>query len=215
MKKLILVAMTAIMLSACCSEIKLTSGTYQALGQQTGTAEFVLDLSRTEVVQYSVYNPFAAQSIKVDSVIGTIDERNAKAGEDYVRDWPDVRSKMEQTFVNGFNRKYGKRGTVLSLGKGDTSYRVVFHVARLDFGSTGANIASGVLNAVFGSGGFYGGGAGGCILEGTVELEDIRTGKVLGVISISPFKTDGSPSETARLCELMYECGKWSGRRAK
>lgn len=215
MKKLILLMMAAMLLSACCSEIKLTSGSYNALSQQTGTAEFVLDLSATEVVEYSMYNPFAAVSMHVDRVIGTIDERNAQMGDDFVRDWPVVRSEMEQTFVSSFNRKYGRKGTVLSLGKGNTPYRVVFHVARLDFGSTGANIAAGVVEAVLGSGAFYGGGAGGCILEGTIELQDINSGQVLGVISVSPFKTDGSPRETSRLCELMYQCGKWAGRRAR
>lgn len=215
MKKLILMVLAAVLMCACCSEIKLTSGSYQALGQQVGTAEFVLDLSQTEVVEYGPYNPFAANSFTVSHVVGTIDERNAKMGEDFVRDWPAVRSEMEQTFVRAFNRKHGSKGTILVQGKGNTSYRVIFHVKRLDFGNTGANIAAGVLNSVFGSGGFYGGGAGGCILEGTVELQDITSGQVLGIISISPFKCDGSPSETFRLCELMNECGKWSGRRAK
>lgn len=215
MKKLIVMVMAATLLCACCSEIKLTSGSYKALGKQAGTAEFVLDLSKTEAVEYSVYNPFAAISMHVDHVIGTIDERNAKMGEDFVRDWPAVRSEMEMAFVRGFNRKYGRNGTVLSLGKGSTPYRVVFHVERLDFGSTGLNVGASVVEAVIGSGSFYGGGAGGCILEGTVELQDITSGQVLGVISIEPFKTDGSPSETARLCELMNECGRWSGRRAR
>ncbi len=215
MKKFLLIIATAMLMGACCQEIKLTSGTYRALDQQAGTAEFVLDLSKTQVVEYGPYNPFAANSFSVDHVIGTIAERNAQQGEDFVRDWPEVRSQMEQTFVSAFNRKHGKKGTLLTLGHGNTSYRVVFHVERLDFGSTGANIASGVINSVFGLGGFYGGGAGGCILEGTVELQDITSNQVLGVITIAPFKCDGSPSETSRLCELMNECGKWVGRRAK
>ena len=215
MKKLMFIVMAATLLCACCSEIKLTSGSYKALSQQTGTAEFVLDLSKTQVVEYSPYNPFAANSFTVNHIIGTIDERNAKEGEDFVRDWPAVRSEMEKTFVRAFNRKYGRKGTTLCLGQGTTSYRVVFHVERLDFGSTGANIAAGVVEAVFGSGSFYGGGAGGCIVEGTIELQDIKSGKVLGVISITPFKTDGFPGETIRLCELMNECGKWAGKRAK
>lgn len=213
MKKLILMVMAATLLCACCSEIKLATGSYKALSQQIGTAEFVLDLSSTEVVEYGMNNPFAA-SMQVERVIGTIDERNAKQGDDFVRDWPEVRREMMQAFVKGFNRIHGKKGTILSLGKGDTSYRVVFHVTRLDFGSTGANVAAGVVNSVFGSGGFYGGGAGGCIVEGTIELQDIVSNNVLGVISVSPFKTDGCPSETARLCELMDECGKWAGKRA-
>lgn len=215
MKKLMMMVMAAVLLSACCSEIQLASGSYNALNQQAGTAEFVLDLSKTEVVEYSVYNPFAADSYRVDHVLGTIDERNAIMGEDFVRDWPAVRAEMEKSFVNSFNRKHGKRGTALTLGKGSTNYRVVFHVTRLDFGSTGANIAAGVAEAVLGSGWFYGGGAGGCITEGTIELQEISTGKVLGVISVSPFKTDGSPSETSRLCELMWEIGKWAGKRAR
>lgn len=215
MKKVIILMMAAALMCGCCSEIKLASGTYNALSQQVGTAEFVLDLSATEVVEYAVANPFAKENFRVDHVLGSIDERNAQMGEDFVRDWPGVRAEMERTFVGYFNRYYGKKGTVLTNGKGDTPYRVVFHVTRLDFGSTGANIAAGVVEAVLGSGWFYGGGAGGVILEGTIELEEIGSGKVLGVISVSPFKTDGSPSETARLCEMMSECGKWAGRRAK
>lgn len=207
--------MAAVLMSACCSEIKLTSGSYKALKQQVGTAEFVLDLSKTQVVEYGLYNPFAAESYKIDRVIGTIDERNAKMGDDFVRDWPDVRSEMEETFVRAFNRRISSKGTILTLGKGDTSYRVVFHVQHLDFGNTGAYVAAGVVESVLGSGSFYGGGAGGCILDGTVELQDITSGQVLGVISISPYKYDGSPSETRRLCYLMNECGKWSGRRAR
>lgn len=214
MKKLIWMVIAATMLCGCCSEIYLASGSYTALRQQTGTAEFVLDLSQTEVVAYGIPNPFS-DTYHVDHVIGTIDERNAKMGEDFVRDWPAVRAEMEQTFVSSFNRRIDRNGTILTLGKGSTNYRVIFHVKRLDFGSTGANIAAGVVEAVFGSGWFSGGGAGGCIAEGTIELQEISTGKVLGVINVRPFKTDGSPSETTRLCELMSECGRWAGKRAK
>lgn len=214
MKKLILMIMAATMLCGCCSEIYLASGSYTALRQQAGTAEFVLDLTTTEVVEYGTPGIFS-DTYHVDHVIGTIDERNAKMGEDFVRDWPAVRAEMEQTFVSSFNRRFNRNGTILTLGKGTTNYRVIFHVKRLDFGSTGANIAAGVVDAVLGSGWFNGGGAGGCIAEGTIELQDITTGEVLGVIDVRPYKTEGSPSETFRLCELMNECGKWAAKKAK
>jgi len=214
MKKLLLIVVAGVLLSACCPEIRLASGSYDALRRQVGTAEFVLDLSHTEVVEYALSNPFTDEYL-VSKVIGTIDERNAQEGEDFVRDWPVVRSEMASTFVDNFNRKLGRRGTCLCLGEGTTPYRVVFHVTRLDFGSTGANIAAGVVNSIFGSGSFYGGNVGGCIAEGSVELVDTTTGSVLGVIQVRPVKTDGWPSETVRLCEWMRYCGRWAGKRAR
>lgn len=204
----------AIGMTSCCSEIKLVNGNYKALRESTGTAQFVLDLSNTKAVEYRD-NPFAKETHQLTATIGTIDERNQKAGDDYVRDWHAVREQMTRSFMNRFNRSLGKKGITLTMDKATTPYQVVFHVKYLDFGNTGVNIASGVVESIFGSGSFYGGGAGGCLCEGTVELIDTRNGQVLGTIDIRPVKEDGSPSETVRLCRLMEYCGKWSGRRAK
>lgn len=204
----------AIGMTSCCSEIKLVSGTYRALKDNTGTAQFVLDLSNTKVVEYRD-NPFAKETHQLTSTIGTIDERNQRAGDDYVRDWPVVREQMARSFMNRFNRSLGKSAVHLTMDQASTPYKVVFHVKYLDFGNTGVNVAASVVESVLGSGSFYGGGAGGCICEGKIELIDTRDGQVLGTINVSPVKQDGSPSETVRLCSLMEYCGKWSGKRAK
>lgn len=214
MKKLFYVVLSGLLLCSCCNQIQLTGGSYQALRQQYGTAEFILDLSQTQAVEFGVQNPFT-DKIKIEKVIGTVDERMALAGEDFVRDWPQVYSQMEVEFATAFNRSIGRNATQLCIGLGSTPYQVVFHVTHIDFGSTGANVAAGVVNSIFGDGWFYGGGAGGCIADGTVELIDTLTGETLGVITVYPIKTDGSPSEDARLYDLMRLIGKWSGKRAK
>jgi len=214
MKKLLFIALSGLLLSSCCSQIQLTGGSYQALHQQSGTAEFILDLSQTQAVEFGVQNPFS-DKIKIENVIGTVDERLALAGEDYVRDWPEVYAQMEVEFAAAFNRTIGRNATQLCIGPSSTPYQVVFHVEHLDFGSTGANVAASVVNAVLGDGWFYGGAAGGCIADGTVELIDTLTGETLGVITVYPIKTDGSPSENVRLYDLMTLIGKWSGKRAR
>lgn len=216
MKKLLILFVAAVTLSSCSmySTVARVSGSYKPLKEQVGTATFVLDLSNTKAVEYKPYNPFAKVEFQVDHEIGTIDERNRQAGEDYVRDWPEVRRQMENAFIDGFNRKSGKNGTKLVADGANLPYKVVFHVKYLDFGSTGANVADRVVSSALG-GSFFGPAAGGCICEGTLDLIDTRSGQVVGTLKVKPFQTNGTFSETQRLCDLMETIAKDTAREAK
>lgn len=207
-------AMAALMVFASVranSDVKKVSGSFAAL-KTAGSAQVVLDLSETQAVEYSMYNPFAKISYKVKNVIGSIDDRNAAEGADYVRDWPEVRRRMELTFQQTLDKKY--KGAQLVAEGSASSYKIVFHVTHLDFGSRGAAIASGAVSVATGTGVFASGNLGSAILDGRIELQDLN-GKVLGTIQINPMTAEGNIGETIRLCNLMKYTAKLAAKQMK
>ena len=108
-----------------------------------------------------------------------------KRGDDFVRDWPEDRQKVETYFIVQFNR----RSNFLEIPMdGDAvDYRMILRIKKIDVGN-----GAGVFNP-FGSA-----QAGGVIIDGTIEIRSID-GTLLCVLNVDEAKGTGHMSETVRL----------------
>lgn len=108
-----------------------------------------------------------------------------KRGDDFVRDWPEDRIKVETYFVAQFNR----RSDYLEVPfDGDpVEYRMILRINKIDVGNS-----AGMFNP-FGSA-----KSGGVIIDGTIEIRSID-GKLLCVLNVDEAKGTGHMSETVRV----------------
>ena len=198
------VAMSMALIS--CSTVHLVQGDASFVRQSNGLILFEMDYSQCQVVEYS----FSMR--KIDKEFGTVDDYNKMRGEDWVADWPKVNQGMADAFMRRFNRRNNK-GMQLTQYATDAPYKMIFHVRHLDMGSTGAAVATMLVNVMT----KYYADEGGCIIDGTIDILDNRTGEKLATMMIDLTKGEGawSISESARLASLLSDLGGYTYRGLK
>ena len=196
----------ALILSSCASKVHLVQGEAAFVRQSNGFILFEMDYSQCRVVEYS----FFMNKIKED--FGTVDDYNRMRGEDWVADWPKVNQGMADAFMHRFNRR-NKKGMQLTQYVIDAPYKMVFHVRHLDMGSTGAAVASMLVNVLTDK---YA-DEGGCIIDGTIDIIDNHTGEKVATMAVDLTKGEGaySISESGRLASLLDDIGKYTYRGLK
>ncbi len=108
-----------------------------------------------------------------------------KRGDDFVRDWPSDRKKIEKYFTKQFNRK---SDFMKIADGGKTDYKMILRLTSIDIG-----------NGASGFNPWASRKAGGVIINGTIDFVDNSTGKVVCVLNIIKAKGTSSPSETVRM----------------
>ena len=193
-------------LTSCASKVHLVQGEAPFVRQESGFILFEMDYSQCRVVEYS----FFMNKIRED--FGTMDDYSKLRGEDWAANWPKVDQAMTDAFMHRFNRR-NKKGMQLTQYVSDAPYKMVFHVRHLDMGSTGAAVASMLVNTLTDK---YA-DEGGCIIDGTIELIDNRTGGIVAIMAVDLTKGEGaySISESARLASLLDDIGKYTYRGLK
>lgn len=196
----------ALALASCASKVHVVLGDASFVRQSTGAILFEMDYSQCQVVEYSF------RMNKIDREFGTVDDYNKMRGEDWVADWPKVNQGMTDAFMRRFNRR-NKKGMQLTQYATDAPYKMVFHVRHLDMGSTGAAVATMLVNVLTDA---YA-DTGGCIIDGTIDIIDNRTGETVATMLVDLTKGEGawSVSESARLASLLDDIGRFTYRGTK
>ncbi|MBP5346999.1 MAG: hypothetical protein J6Y99_12380 [Bacteroidales bacterium] len=181
MKK-ICVLMMAMLLSVgvamAKSELKVTSGNASLL-KQDAKAVVIFDYANTKVGDK------------------TLNEYLQSRGADFVKDWPQDSQKAVDYFAVFLNTKH-KNGKGITVGTEDVSkYKMIFHVADLDMGNGGGMFIP-----------FASAKAGGVIVNGTLELIEIATGKTVLTVDAHDVKGTSHVSETVRLGLAYGELAK-------
>lgn len=113
-----------------------------------------------------------------------------KRGDDFVKDWPKDRKKVEEYFTVRFNKK----SDFLQIKDKSPVYKMIVRPKTIDVGNGGSAFNPWASSK-----------AGGCIINGTIDFCDAATGKVLCVLNIVEGKGTGHPSETTRLGVALME----------
>ena len=116
-------------------------------------------------------------------------------GEDFVRDWPQETNTAASYFKERFNKK--SKGMKLTTDETIASYKLLIKVKTLDMGNAGSFF---VTMAIGGSS-----KAGGVIMCGTVEIIDLATKQVLGVLYVDEVKGGGAPQDAVRMGLMFSE----------
>lgn len=103
------------------------------------------------------------------------DEWLRSKGDDFVRDWPSDKQKVEDYFVSRFNKKTGKkRGMDVQTSNPNESYHMIIRPQEVDMGSIGGGV---VASAFLGSFAKKSGGVN--FKTGYVDIVKVETGRVL------------------------------------
>ena len=131
MKKYLLL----VLVSLCVTSIRAKDGDQVTL--QAGTANVIWTLS-------SAYFETYYSEAKVEG--DTWDQWLQKKGDDYVRDWPSDKQKVDAYFMARFNKKTSKKkGLALQNTDPNDAYRFVIHFTDIDMGSIGGGVVASVF----------------------------------------------------------------------
>ena len=213
MRKYLFLSVLLTLSSFLFAEVKLESGDLSALKQADEYAYVEIDWSKAQVVEFD-------RSNKVDKSHGTIDQYNKAQGEDWVKDWPELKRFIVNCCAwekypgrKCFNKK-NKNGTLITVPpvvwkeyaktKDDdlkshciwvdpakAKYKLVLTVTQVDMGSGTAS--------AFG----MGMSTGGAIICGKLKLIEIKTGKTLATLSVDHCKGIGNYSQRTRLMDVV------------
>ena len=128
----------------------------------------------------------------------TIDEYLSRRGKVFIREW---RASVESTNTSlpKFFNSTNKKGMQLTTKAIDASYKFVIYVDYLNTGDS----HSGTI-AQFANPWFIGAGkAGGMLMQGTVDIIDLRTGKVVCSLDVNGIKGKGNMSFEHRLQSML------------
>ena len=180
MKKLLTLAL----ISICMLPIQAKDGDQITL--QAGTANVIWTLN-------SAYLETYYSEAKVDGL--TWDQWLQKKGDDFVRDWPSDKQKVDIYFMTRFNKKTKKKGGLnLQNTNPNDTYRFIIHFNDIDMGSIGG----GVVASVF-LGGFAKKSGGVNFKSGYIDIVEAATGKVVCRLSFKDVKGDSGLSVSAQL----------------
>lgn len=118
-----------------------------------------------------------------------------KNGDDYVRDWPTDKEKLDNYFMNRFNKKTRKKGGInLQNTNPNDTYRFIIHFQDIDMGSIGGGVTASVFLGVFAkkSGGVN-------LKSGYIDIVEAATGKVVCRLSFRDVKGDSGLNMTSQL----------------
>ena len=113
-----------------------------------------------------------------------------KRGDDFVKDWPKDRKKVEEYFTIRFNKK----SDFLQIKDKSPVYKMIVRPKTIDVGTGGSAFNPWASSK-----------AGGCIINGTIDFYDAATSQLLCVLNIVEAKGTGSPSETTRIGVTLME----------
>ena len=113
-----------------------------------------------------------------------------KRGDDFVKDWPKDRKKVEEYFTIRFNKK----SDFLQIKDKSPVYKMIVRPKTIDVGNGGSAFNPWASSK-----------AGGCIINGTIDFYDAATNQLLCVLNIVEAKGTGSPSETTRIGVTLME----------
>ena len=113
-----------------------------------------------------------------------------KRGDDFVKDWPKDRKKVEEYFTIRFNKK----SDFLQIKDKSPIYKMIVRPKTIDVGNGGSAFNPWASSK-----------AGGCIINGTIDFYDAATNQLLCVLNIVEAKGTGSPSETTRIGVTLME----------
>lgn len=180
MKKLLTLALFSI----CMLPIQAKDGDQITL--QAGTANVIWTLN-------SAYLETYYSEAKVEGL--TWDQWLQKKGDDFVRDWPSDKQKVDIYFMTRFNKKTKKKGGLnLQNTNPNDPYRFRIHFNDIDMGSIGG----GVVASVF-LGGFAKKSGGVNFKSGYIDIVEAATGKVVCRLSFKDVKGDSGLSVSAQL----------------
>ena len=119
-------------------------------------------------------------------------------GTDFVRDWPQEAETAASYFREQFNKK--SKGMKLTTDETVASYKILIRVKTLDMGNAGSFFVSMAL----------GGSkkAGGVIMNGTVEIIDLKTNQVVCLLYVDDVKGEGNPKDAIRMGMMYKELAK-------
>lgn len=217
MKKILFVSFVLCFSVFCCAEVSLTSGSLSRLKNSGEYAYVEIDWSKAKVVEFD-------RDGKVEKNKGSIDAYNKSQGSDWVKDWPEVKRFVVNCTAwekypgrACFNRK-NKKGVLITVNpqvwkaylnskdedeKEDmqdhciwvnpskAKYKFVLTVDQIDMGSGTAS--------AFG----MGVSSGGAIINGSIRLIEISTGKQLALIKVDQSKGFGNYSQRTRLMDVV------------
>lgn len=172
-----------VLISLCAIPVCAKDGDQVTL--QAGTANVIWTLN-------SAYFETYYSEAKVEG--DTWDQWLQKKGDDFVRDWPSDKQKVDTYFMTRFNKKTRKGGLNLQNTNPNDTYRFVIHFSDIDMGSIGG----GVVASVF-LGGFAKKSGGVNFKSGYVDVIEAATGKVLCRLSFKDVKGDSGMSMSAQL----------------
>lgn len=158
---------------------------------QAGTANVVWTLS-------SAYFDTDFSVAKVEGVVWN--QWLQSKGDDFVRDWPSDKQKVDNYFMERFNKKTKKKsGLNLQNTNPNDAYRFVIHFDDIDMGSIGGGVVASVFLGGFGrkSGGVN-------LKSGYVDIYEAATGKVVCRLSFKDVRGDSGMSMSAQLL-LVFE----------
>lgn len=133
----------------------------------------------------------------------SIDEYLKSRGEDFVKDWPNDKVKALEYFKVRFNKKF-KKGLQIVSNADDAKYKMILHVDRLDMGNGGSMFIPMASSK-----------AGGVILNGTLDVIDVKAGKYVCRLRLDDVKGTGHVSETVRLGLCYFELATYIYKLAK
>ena len=182
MKKLKLVAVALLWL--CMMPVQAKDGDQVTL--QAGTANVIWTLNSAYFETY-----YSEAKVEGDSW----DQWLQKKGDDYVRDWPTDKQKVDLYFMTRFNKKTKKKGGLnLQNTNPNDTYRFIVHFNDIDMGSIGG----GVVASVF-IGGFAKKSGGVNFKSGYVDIVEAATGKVVCRLSFKGVRGDSGLNMSAQL----------------
>ena len=182
MKKLKLIAVALFLL--CVMPIEARDGDQVTL--EAGTANVIWTLN-------SAYFETYYSEAKVEGA--SWDQWLQKMGDDYVRDWPSDQQKIDNYFMNRFNKKTKKKGGLnLQNTNPNDPYRFVIHFSDIDMGSIGG----GVVASVF-LGGFAKKAGGVNFKTGYVDVVEAATGRVVCRLSFKDVRGNSGLNMSAQL----------------
>ena len=114
-----------------------------------------------------------------------------KRGDDFVKDWPKDRKKVEEYFTIRFNKK----SDFLQIKDKSPVYKMIVRPKTIDVGNGGSAFNPWASSK-----------AGGCIINGTIDFYDAATNQLLCVLNIVEAKDGGSRRH-------LGLCGRRSGKR--
>jgi hypothetical protein len=124
-----------------------------------------------------------------DTKVGdvTMEEYQKRRGNDFIIEWPDVVRSTHLSFVKFFNNK-NKKGLQLTTEAINVSYKLVIDVSYLNMGDSFSNLIP-----------YSSRKAGGTLMDGYIDIIDLKTNKVVLALNVNGMKGKGYLSWQTRL----------------
>jgi len=116
-----------------------------------------------------------------DAKVGdeTMEEYKKRRGSDFIIEWPEVVKSTHLLFIKFFNNK-NKKGLQLTNEAIDVSYKFFINVSYLNMGDSFSNLIP-----------YSSRKAGGTLMNGTIDVIDIKTNEVVLALNVSGIKGKG------------------------